>query len=243
MRNSVSAWVVRVATSLFACIALVHCGGAVQKVGDPGGQREAGADGPEAGTDIGECGANGACPSGSSCFFPIGGCSSKGQCIENPPPDTPECGAIEILCGCDGTTVTSGCGFPDGYASGPTTGHGSCGGVGVPEPDGGIEAGSDGGNEAGDLPDAGTDLGPCGDGGACPSGSSCFYAIGSCDQAGECLENSTGPLCGAEEILCGCNGPSVVTGCGFPQGYASGPTTGTSSEMPCGAEAGADAGM
>ena len=77
---------------------------------------------PEAGAIVGACGAGVACPSGSTCFFPIGSCAAKGACIENPSPGTPECKALESLCGCDGTPVTAGCGFPEGYASGPTTG-------------------------------------------------------------------------------------------------------------------------
>jgi hypothetical protein len=221
MRNNASSWVVRLAAPVIVCMTFVHCGGVTQKGGSTGGP-------PEAGTDVGECQADGACPSGASCFFPIGNCGSKGQCIENPSPGTPECGAIEILCGCNGSNVTSGCGFPDGFASGPTTGNGSCGAP-PPEPDSGAEAGTDGGGEAGEPVEAGTHVGACGDGGACPSGSSCFFAIGSCDQVGECIENSTGPECGAIESLCGCNGSNVITGCGFPDGYASGPTTGNGS--------------
>jgi hypothetical protein len=155
--------------------------------------------------------------------FGIGSCDLTGQCIENQAPDTPVCEAIEILCGCDGTNVTSGCGFPDGYASGPTTGEGICGGA-PPEPD----AGTDARAEASTLPEAGSPLGPCGDGGVCPSGSSCFFAIGSCPQTGECIENPPPgtPMCGAIEALCGCDGTNVTSGCGFPDGYASGPTAG-----------------
>jgi hypothetical protein len=76
----------------------------------------------------------------------------------------------------------------------------------------------------------------CGSGGSaactktsdCGSGSQCVYRIGSCLAAGECLPGSGSSTCGAIEEVCGC-GTVVVTGCGYPQGYASGPTTGQTS--------------
>lgn len=82
--------------------------------------------GPEAGTPVGPCAANGDCPSGSSCYFLIGSCSAKGECIEDPAPGTGTCKSIETLCGCDGTSVTTGCGYPSGYASGPSAGAPFC---------------------------------------------------------------------------------------------------------------------
>jgi hypothetical protein len=230
MRTNVSSWALRFAAPIVVSMALAHCG-AVTPMGAGVGDQ------PEAGADVGECDADGACPSGSSCFFPIGSCDTKGQCIEDPAPGTPQCEAIEILCGCDGADVTAGCGFPGGYASGPTMGGSSCGGVPT-EPDGGTDAGS--------LPEAGAHVGPCGDGGACPSGSSCFFAIGSCPQTGECIENPAPdtPECGAIEILCGCDGTTVTSGCGFPDGYASGPTSGESScgTLPTRSDGGTEAG-
>ena len=86
---------------------------------------DAGPPRPEAGTPRGPCGSKGECPSGASCYFPIGSCSATGECVEDPPPGSPPCGAVEFLCGC-GTPQTSGCGFPNGYASGPTTGTSLC---------------------------------------------------------------------------------------------------------------------
>ena len=168
-------------------------------------------------TVYGPCGANGACPSGSSCLYPIGSCGTQPVCVENLPDASAqnECNALESLCGC-GTWVTTGCGFPIGYATGATLGSQDCGDAGYPTPDAGTEAG--------------TDLGPCGANGACPSGSVCFYPIGNCDAKGECIVNPPpgAPVCNAEELVCGC-GTNQTTGCGYPNGYASGPTTGTSS--------------
>jgi hypothetical protein len=231
MRSSAGSWILRLAAPVLVCMGFVHCGGSTQKVGGTGSP-------PEAGVDVGDC-VNGVCPSGSSCFFPIGSCGAKGQCIENPSPGTPVCNAIESLCGCEGSNVITGCGFPSGYASGPTTGHGSCGTILPPDPEdgsaetgteGGEDAGTEGGDEASSPVEAGTHVGACGDGGTCPSGSSCFYAIGSCGVTGACIENPSPstPVCNAIESLCGCDGSNVITGCGFPGGYASGPTLGNS---------------
>jgi hypothetical protein len=58
MRNNPSSWTLRFAAPVIVCMALVHCGGEMQKVGGTGAQ-------PEAGANVGECGANGTCPSGS----------------------------------------------------------------------------------------------------------------------------------------------------------------------------------
>ncbi|HEX4512837.1 MAG TPA: hypothetical protein VH054_04855 [Polyangiaceae bacterium] len=72
---------------------------------------------------------------------------------------------------------------------------------------------------------------PCTTADQCGSGSRCLFAIGSCSVTGQCQPNPSGPQCGAEEELCGCDGTTVVTGCGFASGFASGPTTGASG--PC----------
>lgn len=187
---------------------------------DGGGPPDPPDSGVDSGSDRGPCGANGGCPSGSSCYFPIGSCDATGECIENPPPGTPECLAVELLCGCNGQEVTAGCGYPDGYASAPTNGNGACavdaGPAPLPE-------------DAGPPEDSGTDRGPCDSTGGCPSGSSCFFPIGSCDATGECIENPPpgAPECGAIEVLCGCNGKEATSGCGYPTGYASAPTTGS----------------
>jgi len=65
------------------------------------------------------------CGAGSTCVFKIGSCSAAGECVPRPDGGQAECGALELACGC-GTNVVTGCGFPDGYASGPTTGQRSC---------------------------------------------------------------------------------------------------------------------
>jgi hypothetical protein len=188
------------------------CGGTVFQ-SNPGGGDSGPTEAPDTGTE-GPCGANEDCPSGSSCYFPIGSCDAKGVCVDNPPPGTPVCKAIEALCGC-GKQVTTGCGFPQGYASGPTTGTSDCAlGEGGPAP----------------LPDSGAHLGPCATDGACPAGSSCYYPIGNCEAKGECIENPPpgAPECGAIELLCGCDGKQAYSGCGYPNGYGSAPSTGSS---------------
>lgn len=60
----------------------------------------------------------------------------------------------------------------------------------------------------------------------CGSGKECLYRIGNCDAEGECIDSPSGPQCNALDTVCGCNGAQVYDGCGFPGGYASGPTTG-----------------
>jgi hypothetical protein len=64
----------------------------------------------------------------------------------------------------------------------------------------------------------------------------CVYSIGSCSASGQCQNRPTGPQCNAIIEYCGCNGVTVVGGCGFPQGFASGPTTGASGN--CGTDGG-----
>ena len=51
--------------------------------------------------------------------------------------------------------------------------------------------------DAGGTPAPGTDVGPCASG--CPAGSTCFYPIGSCSAAPQCVENLSPntPQCGA----------------------------------------------
>ena len=194
---------------LLVCAVVVDCGGTTTD-GNP--------QGPDGRTDVGPCDAGGACPSGSACYFAIGSCLAGGRCISDAPPGTAMCNSVEILCGCDGQQVYSGCGYPGGYASGPTMGDSSCGST---TEDGGLP------EEAG-PPEGGTDLGPCARTTDCASGSSCYFPIGSCSATGSCIEDATGPVCGALEILCGCDGEQVYSGCGYPSGYASGPTAGSS---------------
>jgi hypothetical protein len=85
------------------------------------GTDEDAATGPEGGTIIGMCDPSGNCPDGSTCVFPIGSCEATGQCYED---FSENCGARSYLCGCDGATVTAGCGTFGG-ATGPTTGASS----------------------------------------------------------------------------------------------------------------------
>jgi hypothetical protein len=72
----------------------------------------------------GDCNSDSDCSSGQSCLFPMGNCSARGECRSldesNGCTHTPTCNALESLCGCDGTMVTTGCGFPQGWATGPT---------------------------------------------------------------------------------------------------------------------------
>lgn len=88
----------------------------------------------------GSCSTTVSCPTGSSCYFAIGTCSTTGKCFENPAPGTPVCKVIVDLCGCDGQIVTSGCAYPTGYASAPTLGAHLCsdGGAEAGKPDGGF---------------------------------------------------------------------------------------------------------
>ena len=62
------------------------------------------------------------CKANEMCVYEFGSCSAQGQC-EAPPPE-PQCGTVESYCSCDGGSVVyGGCGFPNGYVSGPTTGY------------------------------------------------------------------------------------------------------------------------
>ncbi len=61
----------------------------------------------------------------SRCAYKISdGCGAKGVCFS--PADGPMCGALTETCGCDGSRVVSGCTYPQGYASAPTTGLSFC---------------------------------------------------------------------------------------------------------------------
>ena len=67
-----------------------------------------------------ECVKDADCGSGSACLYKVAdGCSAVGECVKNV--TGIECFALEAYCGCDGSTVNAGCGFPAGYATGPTT--------------------------------------------------------------------------------------------------------------------------
>jgi hypothetical protein len=207
-----SAWVVGL-----VCAA-VGCGGSIV---DPGGSKGSGGSAgssPDSGPTV-PCVTSSDCASGSTCFYPMGDCSAQGQCFGPADSGAAMCNLIAIVCGC-GTNQTTGCGFPDGYASGPALSGASC--VGGTSP----------------VPEAGTHRGPCAVSGDCPSGSSCYYPIGSCDAKGECIEDPApgSPMCKSIEALCGCGGGMVTTGCGFPDGYASGPSNGSSF---CGDDGGA----
>jgi hypothetical protein len=151
------------------------------------------------------------------CVYKIAdGCAATGHCAARP--SGPTCASIVLLCGCDGTMVGSGsCQYPDGYAGGPTTGASLC-------TDGGNPGGSDGGQ-------------PCIKDQDCPSNAwLCGYPIADgCAATGRCVARPPGPTCGTIVELCGCNGQPVGSGaCRFPDGYASGPTTGGSSSCPDG---------
>jgi hypothetical protein len=166
------------------------CGGV-----DPGGV-----------TPLGPCGADNSCPSGSSCYFPLGSCSAKGQCVQDQPSSAPLCNAIEEVCGC-GMVQTTGCGFPSGYASGPAISGSAC--------------------LVDTAPPPGSNVGPCGAKDECPTGSSCVYPIGKCDAVPACIEGEPAgtPVCKFQMDICGC-GQLAITGCGYPSGYASLPSTG-----------------
>jgi hypothetical protein len=72
----------------------------------------------------GACATNDDCSNGQECLFAIGSCAAKGECKNRP--SGPECNAVEEVCGCNGATVFTGCGFPSGFATGPTTGAPFC---------------------------------------------------------------------------------------------------------------------
>jgi hypothetical protein len=100
------------------------------------------------------CTNNSDCGSGEACLYWMGSCSAQGTCMTYPDNGSKGCGAPaaacgseETLCGC-GATVVSGCGYPGGYASGPTNGDRDCPGVG----DGGPRrGGGDASPEAGEA--------------------------------------------------------------------------------------------
>src|SRR5512140_1023103 len=58
----------------------------------------------------------------------------------------------------------------------------------------------------------------------CPSDHACVYEIAKgCAATATCQPTPGGTQCGALEEFCGCSGEIVVTGCGYPSGFASGP--------------------
>ena len=84
------------------------------------------------------------CGSGEACLFPIGSCTAQGQCMKYPDNGSNgcgggggECGYVQGLPGCNGALVSTGCGYPDGYANGPTLGPAT-------ETSGGSDAGKSG---------------------------------------------------------------------------------------------------
>ncbi len=210
--TSSSSAVARLLTGLALLIPLsAACSSAAQPAGnaDASMTRDAGRGNGDTGTSGAECGTGNSCSGGATCFFPIGACTSKGQCIVWPAPGASECRAIEEFCGCDGTLVTSGCDAPSGFATGPTTGTQSI----CPTP----------------TADGGSTPVPCGAENSCPGGGTCFFPIGECSATGQCIvwpAPGTGE-CKAIEELCGCDGSQVQSGCIAPSGYATGPTTGT----------------
>ncbi len=98
---------------------VVGCGGDPSTAEDASADARAGSDGG------GPCVRDTDCPSNEyGCGYKIAdGCSAIGHCARIP---SPTCGAIIILCGCDGSEVRSGaCFYADGFAGGPTTGASS----------------------------------------------------------------------------------------------------------------------
>jgi hypothetical protein len=73
-----------------------------------------------------DCSSEDDCPPGTACYFAIGSCSPSGRCLERPAGNGPQCGVIVPLCGCNGSMVETGCGYPNGYSSGPTLGDRVC---------------------------------------------------------------------------------------------------------------------
>jgi hypothetical protein len=69
------------------------------------------------------CTSNSDCATAERCLYPIGTCEAQGECKSAPPGI--QCGAIMMLCGCNGSVALSGCGYPDNFASAPTTGAGA----------------------------------------------------------------------------------------------------------------------
>lgn len=72
-----------------------------------------------------ECVKSTDCASGYSCMYKVAdACSAGGECVKDV--TGIQCFALETYCGCDGSTVNAGCGFPAGYATGPATGSLLC---------------------------------------------------------------------------------------------------------------------
>jgi hypothetical protein len=76
------------------------------------------------------------CDNGQACLFEMGSCSAQGQCKTFPDnggsgcSSASGCGALQELCGCNDDIVTTGCGYPQGWASGPSTSGLACFGGG-----------------------------------------------------------------------------------------------------------------
>lgn len=156
------------------------------------------------------CSSNAECSSGEMCLYPIGDCSASGECqkVSNPPTrgcSTLSCAGGETqYCGCDGTTVYGGaCGFPDGYATGPTRGQGddSCFAydAGTPDvyaatPEAASDAGS--GSQAEAAPPMACAIPPEADASVDDAGGSCApNALLGLDGAPSCPSGAYGIMC------------------------------------------------
>jgi hypothetical protein len=122
--------------SIVAVVMLLGCGGTSAIHPDAtgtGGAAGAPSDGQAGEVPVGNPGA--ACQRESDCGSPnlvcgykiADGCSATGVCIQRYPlPGQPACAALIDICGCDGTTVTVGCGYASGYAPAPIASSLSC---------------------------------------------------------------------------------------------------------------------
>lgn len=86
--------------------------------------------------------------------------------------------------------------------------------------------------------DAGGPGPPCGVYTICPADMICYFPIGSCTGQGNCFPIPKNPECGIVTGYCGCNGEQVYGRCGDPDGYANKPTTGGSTGVCAGSDAG-----
>jgi hypothetical protein len=152
----------------------------------------------------GSCTTNADCPSGGTCLYPQGSCSAQGTCQYRN--GAAECGLVTAVCGCNGSVVTSPCGWADGYWTGPTLGptaapasNGTnglpvCGDAGAAVDAGCVVAG---GKCEATVPCC---TGTCTDTGTCeclPNGAACHGACCStyCDINGNCACQPTGQSC------------------------------------------------
>ena len=67
----------------------------------------------------GACATRAECGSGEACLFKVGKCNARGECVSLP---NFGCDSFITYCGCHGDIVKSTCGYPDGYATGPSLG-------------------------------------------------------------------------------------------------------------------------